>query len=184
MIGYKATRNMKCREQTYEVGQTYTVDRLEICRSGFHFCQTMQDVLGYYNYSKDFILLEVEALGNVETEMDKSVTDCIKILRVIPKEEWTFFDIDKNQIHHKPSNEVEYWTEYDSNGNVIHYKNTNGVEYWREYHSNGTEIHYKGSAGFERWTEYHSNGKEIHYKDSNGVEYWREYDSNGKEIHK
>jgi YD repeat-containing protein len=152
-----------------------------MCSNGFHFCEKQQDVLGYYNYSKDFILLEVEALGNIKTDGNKTVTDCIKILRVVPREEWEF--LEDNHIHYKDSNGDEWWAEYDSNGNTIHFKNSNGYEWWAEYDSNGNTIHFKNSNGDEWWREYDSNGNVIHYKNSTGYEAWREYDSNGNEIH-
>ena len=89
MIAYKATYNFKCRNQTYKVGKTYTSDRMKMCEHGFHFCQKMEDVLGYYSPNNDFILLEIEVLGKIETRGDKSVTDKFRVLRVIPQEEYT-----------------------------------------------------------------------------------------------
>ena len=69
MKAYKATHNMKCCDFTYEVGKTYSISKLEICTTGFHYCSRMVDTLTYYNYHPiNFILLEVEMLGNVETK--------------------------------------------------------------------------------------------------------------------
>jgi YD repeat-containing protein len=170
MKGYKATYNMKCLTLTYEVGKTYEINSVEICRRGFHFCEKMEDVLGYYAYGDDFVLLEVEALGDIETKYDKSVTNKMKVLRVVPREEYTF-------------NAVEEWKEYDANGNLIHYKNSNGEEYWIEYDANGNSIHHKDSNEFEEWKEYDANGNLIHCKNSFGDEYWMEYDANGNLIH-
>lgn len=48
MKAYKATFNLKCRDQTYVIGEIYTSDKLKICKSGFHFCNNMSDVLNYY----------------------------------------------------------------------------------------------------------------------------------------
>jgi len=94
MKGYKATYNMHCRNMAYKVGGTYSLDPLyilEMCRHGFHFCPKMDDVLTYYDGNRlDFILLEVEALGDIQVRDDKVVTDKIKILRVVPEEEYTF----------------------------------------------------------------------------------------------
>ena len=122
MKGYKATYNMVCLDQTYEVGETYEVEHLEICKSGFHFCQRQIDTTNYYECSdKAFVLLEVEALGEVVTDDDKSATDRIKILRVVPKEEWDFatFDDRGNMISGTtPSGDKLYW-EYDDRNNMI-----------------------------------------------------------------
>ena len=95
---------MKCRDLTYEVGKIYSINKLKICSHGFHFCREMKDVLNYYSHSEDFVLLEVEALGEVINDGDKSVTDKMKIIRVVPIEEYTF-----------PINKYEY----DSFGNKI-----------------------------------------------------------------
>ena len=169
MKGYKATYNMKCKELTYEVGKTYTIDNIKMCSHGLHYCKKMEDVLEYYKYNKKFILLEVEDLSSDSiTDGDKTVTDKLKIIRIIPKEEYEF-DIP-----------IE---EYDSNGNLIHYKNSYGDEEWKEYDSNNNCIHYKTSRGYEEWREYDSNNNRIHFKDSDGIEEWNEYDSNNNCIH-
>ena len=54
--------------------------------AGFHFCQKASDCFNYYNFNSQNKVAEVEALGLVETQEDKSVTDKIKIIREI---EWS-----------------------------------------------------------------------------------------------
>ena len=140
---------MKCQSLTYEVGKTYSIDNMKICSHGFHFCENQQDVIRYYPDIKDFVLLEIEVLGRVEKQGYKSVTDKVNVLRIVPKEEYTFefpimeYDSNRNLIHSKDSKGYEYWNEYDSNGNLIHYKNTDEYECFHEYDSNGNEIHHK-----------------------------------------
>ena len=174
MKGYKATYNMKCESLTYEVGKVYEIDSMRMCSHGFHFCKEAIDTTNYYPPRKDFILLEVEALGEVETVGDKSVTDKIKILRVVPRDEIDFIDWDENDnvIHFKNSDGYEEWEEYDENGNVIHFKNSDGYEKWKEYDENGNMIHFKNSDGYEKWKEYDADGNLIHAKDSRGYEMW------------
>ena len=75
----------------------------------------MKDVMKYYNHSEEGVLLEVEALGEVIDDMDKSVTDKMKIIRVVPVEEYTF-----------PINKYEY----DSFGNKISQTDPNG-DVWK-----------------------------------------------------
>jgi len=153
MKGFKATYNYKCKDVEFSVGQTYTVDELKMCESGFHFCSNIPDTFSYYPPNKDIILLEVEALGTVITEDDKHVTDKIKILREIPKEEleeWLKFDSNDNQIYSKDSSGIEYWYKYNSNNNLIYYKNSRGFEFWQEYDSNNNLIHSKDSNGIEK----------------------------------
>ena len=177
MKGFKATKNMKCNQLTYEVGKTYNITNIKICSHGFHFCKNQKDVLNYYDYDKDFVLLEIESLGEEITVDDKTVSDSIRIVRVIPKEEYEFeipieeYDSNNNMIHHKNSYGSEYWSEYDSNNNLIHHKNSDGYEEWREYDSNNNLIHYKDSYGSEYWKEYDSNNNLFHHKDSSGYEW-------------
>ena len=85
---YKATNNMKCKTLTYEVGKTYTFNgKIKMCSTGFHFCKKAKDVLKYYKHNKDFKLLEIEVLGKTVNNNDKSVTNKLKVLRVIPEKE-------------------------------------------------------------------------------------------------
>jgi hypothetical protein len=94
MIGYKLMEsNMSCKGFQYEIGKEYSLDsKLLICRNGFHFCENPFDCLGYYdNIEGDKRLFLVEALGEVITENDKSVTNKIKIVEEI-KDIEKFFD--------------------------------------------------------------------------------------------
>ena len=105
MIGYKASYSGKCGSLTYEIGKTYTFNgKLEMCQQGLHFCKNPKDVLNYYDIDNpEFQLLKVEVLGDVVDDDDKSATDKIKILEIIPKSEY------KELID----------SEYDKNGNLI-----------------------------------------------------------------
>jgi len=186
MKGFKATYNYKCRDVEFSVNETYTVDELKMCKSGFHFCSNIPDTFNYYPPNKDLVLLEVEALGKIITQNDKHATDKIKILREIPRnelEEYIRFDSNNNMIYYKDSNEFERWQEYDSNNNLIYSKDSNKFEYWYKYDSNNNLIHYKNSNGSERWQEYDSNNNMIHYKNSSGFEVWSEFDSNNNLIY-
>jgi YD repeat-containing protein len=128
MIAYKATYNFKCRNQTYKVGKTYTADRMEMCNHGIHCCKEMHNVLNYYRPTKDFVLLEIEVLGNIEEEGNKLVTDKIKVLRVVPKEEYTpefiaklndfeFYEDGNIKVDHSFYSNVTYT--YDERDNII-----------------------------------------------------------------
>ena len=85
--------NMTCNGFQYEIGKEYSLEgKLEICKSGFHFCENPFDCLEYYdNIKGDKRLFLVEALGEVITEDNKSVTNKIKIIEEIPNIE-KFFD--------------------------------------------------------------------------------------------
>jgi hypothetical protein len=81
--GYKVFNpDWTCRGFQYEVGKTFKHDgNIEMCGAGFHFCQKVSDCFNYYGFDSNNKVAEVEAIGNVETEGDKSVTDEIVILR-------------------------------------------------------------------------------------------------------
>ena len=90
MKGYKGfNKDMTCRGFQYEIGKEYEMsEKIELCERGFHFCKKIVDVKGYYNIEdKNIILCEIEATGEVVEDDDKCVTDKIKIIRKIPKEE-------------------------------------------------------------------------------------------------
>ena len=86
--GYKGFEaDMTCLDFPYEVGQTYEMDgEIEPCRRGFHFCQKMADVFDYYR-GKSCRYAEVEALGKIIDDGNKSVTDRIHIVRELTRAE-------------------------------------------------------------------------------------------------
>ena len=138
MKAYKASYNGKCINLTYKVGKTYTLKgQLEICKTGFHFCNDFDSLLEYYPLEKDkkLTIFEIEVLGEVITEGNKSVTNSLKVIRKIPLSEFKkglkYKKLDKNNnlIHYKDFNGYEYWNKYDKNNNVIHYKNSYGNEW-------------------------------------------------------
>ena len=87
MKGYKVfNTDWTCREFQYEVGKTYTHDgTLKVCGNGFHFCEKAVDCFNYYNFNPNNKVAEVEAVGDVLTDGDKSVTNKLVIVREV---EW------------------------------------------------------------------------------------------------
>lgn len=83
MKGYKAFNyDFTCRDFQYEVGKTYEIEgELELCKNGFHFCKNLEDVFRYYNFIPTTRVAEVDVLGDVINEGNKSCTDKIKIVR-------------------------------------------------------------------------------------------------------
>jgi hypothetical protein len=78
--GYKGfQKGLVCRDKKYQVGKEYKhKGDIKLCESGFHFCENPLDVLEYYDLvGSEFA--EVEAIGKVENDEKKSVTDKIKI---------------------------------------------------------------------------------------------------------
>lgn len=114
--GYKATYNYKCRNQLYEVGQEYKMDKKPImCTQGFHYCEQAIDVLNYYNFLSCFKLFEIEDLSE-NTEVDcilssKSCSNHIKVTREIVGEE--LLDLLQFKIIHE-SNTTKTFKSYNS----------------------------------------------------------------------
>src|SRR5690606_3271747 len=115
MRGYKATdSNGKCLNFQFRVGKTYSIKgELEICKNGFHFCQNFFDVYNYYSKSEETRIFEVEALGQVITEQDKSVTNKIKIVREIKGKELLKFWINRTNSGNRNSGDRN-----SGNGNI------------------------------------------------------------------
>ena len=86
MKGYKVFNpDWTCRGFQYEVGKTYKHDGdISPCRAGFHFCRKAADCFQYYSFNPNNKVAEVEALGLVESDDTKSVTNEIHIVREIP----------------------------------------------------------------------------------------------------
>jgi YD repeat-containing protein len=191
MIGYKATHNLKCRNQEYKVGKTYTANKLEMCRHGFHFCEKMEDTLNYYTPNSDFILIEIEILGEVINEDNKSVTNKMKVLRILTIEEYSkemleifpifTYDDNHNMIskkfpdgyeivftyderNNKISEESQgYWTryEYDNFNNVVTKSYSNGEKYKYEYDDRRNMIKKICPSGYTTLYEYDERGNKI-----------------------
>ena len=83
--GYKVfNSDWTCRGFQYKVGETFKHNgNIEMCGSGFHFCQNASDCFNYYRFDSKNKVAEVLAIGNVETIGNKSVTDEIIIIREI-----------------------------------------------------------------------------------------------------
>jgi len=191
MIGYKATYNGKCKNILYEVGQTYILKgELVMCIRGFHFCQDLIDVFRYYPPNKDIKVFKVEALGNIETEYNKSVTDKIKILEEVDLSnliverngEKKYFDDKGNLIKQECSS--GYWEkfEYDSNNNRIKEVNANGFLIEWKYDENSNLIRKECSDCSWVKYEYNENNKCIKEEHSNSFWIKYEYDSNNNTI--
>jgi hypothetical protein len=83
MKGYKVFNpDWTCQDFQYEVGKTFEMNKPPvICGQGFHFCKKATDCFEYYSFDPKNKVAEVEALGDVETEGNKSCTNKIHIIR-------------------------------------------------------------------------------------------------------
>ena len=98
MKGYKAfDKDWKCRDFQYKIGETYELpegQELKICQCGFHFCKNPIDVFGYYPFKDETMIAEVEALGEIQQEGTKYVTNKIKIVREFTRDELQLLILD------------------------------------------------------------------------------------------
>ena len=102
MKGYKAfniTKNGKrCLNYNFENKEIHEIKgELEVCFNGFHFCKKLEDVFDYYKFDKNNVAIhEIEALGEVLKDGNKSVTNKLKIGRKLSNKE--VFDNEKVQL--------------------------------------------------------------------------------------
>ena len=91
MKAYKAfDEDLKCRGFQYDVGKEYQMDEDPVlCGRGYHACKKLGDVFGYYDFSPETRICEVELLGDVKKcgEDSKLVTNHIKIIKELSHEE-------------------------------------------------------------------------------------------------
>jgi hypothetical protein len=81
-------KDMTCRGHKFEVGKEYKVKgSLGLCHNGFHACKNIDETLDYYDVDSIFTL--VTFLGDVihDEDMNKSVTNHIRIDKVLSFEE-------------------------------------------------------------------------------------------------
>ena len=166
--GYKATHDYKCLNQTYEIGQEYKLDEKPIlCKYGFHYCINAEDTLGYYSFTHEFKLLEIEDLSNdTITEDDKSCSNHIRIIREIT---------DKDELLQL----LGQVRTYDENGRILTCENSDG--YWKTYtyNENGRISKFEDSNGYWKKYTYDSNGNKLSFENSYGTHYEYTYDENG-----
>jgi hypothetical protein len=169
---YKAfDKDFKCRGTQFKVDDTFTLPNPPvICEYGFHFCKYPCFIKNYYYWINDLSIrfAEVEPIGIiVDDSVNKYVTDRIKIIREIHREEFItlctgqFFDIEGNKYKFK-NGELHC----EDGPAVIH---TDGR---KEYYQNDKFHRLDGPAtvdenGIERW---YKNGL-LHRLDSPAVKY-------------
>lgn len=193
MKGYKITTNGKCLNLRYEVGKIYTLNgKLEICKTGFHFCLNADDLFDYYCYKKGITkIFEIEAIGEIIDSNDKSVTNKIKIIREIPFEEYNeLFDKYKfNEIgqlitkkYMKYGKLVIFNYIYDNNGNLIKEENNKSSWIKYQYDEKGNVIKTENANGYWEEYTYDEKGNVIKIEEYTGFWTKYEYDEKGNVI--
>ena len=80
IIAYKGMdENMRCLGKQYEVGKTYTEDKVDCCHAGMHACEVPFDVLHYYHVSDGTRFFRVECGGEVDKSDEDSKLACAEM---------------------------------------------------------------------------------------------------------
>ena len=199
MKAYKATYNGKCLDITYEVGNTYTLKgKLIMCERGFHFCENFEDLTKWYyfiknnKYDEEIKVFKIEAQGKIIEDIDKSVTNKIKIIRELSQEEIfeklkNIFKFDKNNniIWEKGYGKEYYWKyKYDDHNNKIWEKDFNGNIYeWGYKYDDNNNLIWKQFNNKDIWEyKYDENNNKICEKSPSGNIWEYQYDDNNNLI--
>jgi hypothetical protein len=76
IYGYKATdENMECRDFQYKLNEKYTIENIEICKKGFHFCYDLKNCFEYYPNNKKNRFFKVKIIVD-KLELDFSDKLC------------------------------------------------------------------------------------------------------------
>lgn len=102
-IGYKGfDKNLKCKDHQFVIGEIAekpAKDKPKLCSTdGFHYCNKLENVYGYYSLNKENRFCEVEILGPFTDDHEKSITTSLRVIREIPYKELIFTKIENN-IH-------------------------------------------------------------------------------------
>ena len=92
--GYKGFRlndkkQLICRDMVFAVGEIAEVSgKPQLCNRGIHFCWNLNDINDYYDL-RSSVIGEVEILGEIvnQSDMKKSCTNKLRVVRVLTKEE-------------------------------------------------------------------------------------------------
>ena len=181
--GFKATYDFICRDHKFEIGKTYELPGIPIpCKYGFHYCQDPINVLEYYSIQYNFRLLEIEDLGESITQEDKTVTNKIRIIREIPKEEYyPLFGIVNNEL--KITTE-DYWykRKYDERNNLISTSDSYGNWENQKFDERNNLIYYQNSNRTWQKYEYDERNNCTYSESSSGYHVFRTFDENNTEI--
>ncbi len=135
ITGYKVfNHDFTCLDYYFNgVGSTHTYEGTPVlCKSGFHFCTTLQDCFKYYDIKPHMIVCEVQATGYTDAKADCSKRTCqtLSIIRQMPLDE---------VAQHITESEYAYWWAMNiGNQDIMINRITNSqwAYYWARYIGN------------------------------------------------
>jgi hypothetical protein len=85
-------KDLQCRGMQFEIGKEYKIElngrKLELCTDTcFHYCDSLQQVHGFYSVLENNRFCEIEVLGEEISDGEKCGSNHIKIVREIVGEE-------------------------------------------------------------------------------------------------
>jgi len=88
MKGFKGfDKNLCCQGFQYKIGKTYEIEGSPIiCKKGFHFCDELWKCMVYYPFHLSRFA-EIEAIGEIRGDIFKNVTNKIRIVREISRDQ-------------------------------------------------------------------------------------------------
>ena len=81
---------LKCRGFEYREGEwSENIDKIIMCEQGYHFCENLFAIFDYYSgrIDKDIVIFECEVGEKIETDGIKSVTNRIKPVKRLYRED-------------------------------------------------------------------------------------------------
>jgi hypothetical protein len=97
-VAYKGfDKDLKCRNEQFEVGQTYSknpdLQKPKLCSSdGYHYCNKLKDVYSYYRNDESNRFCEIEVLGAFTEDREKSVTTSFRIIKELTQADLTKYN--------------------------------------------------------------------------------------------
>ena len=87
--GFKVTdSNMKCRGYHFKLNYLHKHNgNIEMCESGFHYCENINDCWNYYSFDSNNRVFKIEDRGNTIKGEDKNCTDALILLEEISWQE-------------------------------------------------------------------------------------------------
>ena len=166
MHGFKGTNiNLKCRDFQFKINETfYHQGGIEICKSGFHFCEKLIDVNEYYSFDCDenrFFI--VKSRDKYETQGNKSATNEITFLKEITSD---------NLISLVENSEYRDLLRKNMDGLfalTIRFKNQDLLKIIKYLHENGADITAENNYAI-RWTSRNGYLDVVKYLHANGAD--------------
>lgn len=105
MKGYKAVNldmTSAYGSMQYEIGKEYILEEpLQVCCSGFHFCELLEDIEEYYSVKRSRIF-KIDATGKIQNTRGIFCTDKIILTRELTgKEIQEYFQVNQEHVLQK-----------------------------------------------------------------------------------